>query len=165
MMVSMGNATHATIFDDPPPLVVADECVHPRTFHGDLCLLPPRPRNRSEFVANLRRMAWEAGTHPLECERVSSFQTVPDRRGDMDALRSMERELRACGARKLYLFGSVARGDAGFESDIDVAVSAPDVDAVAILLQRAIARHVDVVGLPLCDRLAAVAAEDLVRVF
>lgn len=131
-MVSMGNATRPAMFDDPPPLVAADECFHPRTFHGDLCLLPPRPRNRREFVAHLRRMAWEAGTHPLECERVSSFQTVPDRRGVMDALRSMEPELRACGARKLYLFGSVARGDAGFDSDIDVAVSAPDLDAVAI---------------------------------
>ena len=37
-------------------------------------------------------------------------------------LRAHEAELRAAGIRRLSLFGSVARGDAGPESDVDLAV-------------------------------------------
>lgn len=37
-------------------------------------------------------------------------------------LRAHEAELRAAGIRRLSLFGSVARGDSGPESDVDLAV-------------------------------------------
>jgi predicted nucleotidyltransferase len=37
-------------------------------------------------------------------------------------LRAHEQELRAAGIRRLSLFGSVARGEAGPDSDVDLAV-------------------------------------------
>lgn len=45
-----------------------------------------------------------------------------DRETALVRLRQSERELRALGVSGLSLFGSVARGDAGPDSDIDLAV-------------------------------------------
>jgi uncharacterized protein len=42
------------------------------------------------------------------------------------ALRARERELKAIGVDSLSIFGSVARGDAGPDSDIDIAVKLAD---------------------------------------
>jgi uncharacterized protein len=61
------------------------------------------------------------------------------------------------GARNLRLFGSVARGEDTAESDVDVLVDLQagrtllDVARLALELERAIGRHVDVVpatGIP-----------------
>ena len=40
----------------------------------------------------------------------------------IDILRAHEAELRRAGVRRLSMFGSVARGDAGIDSDVDLAV-------------------------------------------
>jgi uncharacterized protein len=45
-----------------------------------------------------------------------------DREQVIARLKAYERELRAAGVIQLSLFGSVARGEAGPESDVDVAV-------------------------------------------
>ena len=45
---------------------------------------------------------------------------APDRDEVLRTLRAHEAELRAQGVTALYLFGSVARGDATAESDIDL---------------------------------------------
>lgn len=47
----------------------------------------------------------------------------PTRDEILARLRAHEEELRALGVRELALFGSVARGDATPESDVDVLVS------------------------------------------
>ena len=46
--------------------------------------------------------------------------TVPTRQHVIETLRPHADELRAAGMQALYLFGSVARGDAGPESDVDL---------------------------------------------
>lgn len=46
-----------------------------------------------------------------------------DRQTALDRLRAREGELRAMGVMGLSLFGSVARGEAGPGSDVDVAVT------------------------------------------
>jgi hypothetical protein len=46
-----------------------------------------------------------------------------DREQVIARLKAHERELRAAGIVQLSLFGSVARGEAGPESDVDLAVS------------------------------------------
>lgn len=52
---------------------------------------------------------------------MNSAQTIAN-------LKSLEPELRAQGVSALYLFGSVARGEAGPDSDIDLSFDiAPDV--------------------------------------
>jgi uncharacterized protein len=43
-----------------------------------------------------------------------------DKQQVIDALRAHETEIRAGGATSLYLFGSVVRGEAGPESDVDL---------------------------------------------
>lgn len=49
-------------------------------------------------------------------------------RQTLDALKSLEPNLRAQGVSALYVFGSVARGEAGPDSDVDLLFDiAPDV--------------------------------------
>ena len=56
----------------------------------------------------------------------------------VDLLRRREAELRSQGISGLYLFGSVARGDAGPESDIDVAFAvSEEMELVFSLLDQA----------------------------
>lgn len=45
-----------------------------------------------------------------------------DRKAVLERLRAHEAELKAMGVARLSLFGSVARGEAGPDSDVDVAV-------------------------------------------
>jgi predicted nucleotidyltransferase len=52
-------------------------------------------------------------------DKVAARPTADDVLG---ILRAHEAELRAAGIRRLSLFGSVARGDAGPDSDVDLAV-------------------------------------------
>jgi hypothetical protein len=53
-----------------------------------------------------------------------------DRDAALDTLRKHEPELRQLGVRHAALFGSVARGDAGTDSDLDVMI---DLDPAARL--------------------------------
>lgn len=83
-----------------------------------------------------------------------------DRNAIIATLRCREAELRALGVVSLSLFGSVARGDATEESDIDVAVTLDPaktprgfyyigrLDEVRERLEAALGRHVDLVPEP-----------------
>ena len=86
-------------------------------------------------------------------------------------LREWQPELEALGAREIWLFGSVARGDDTAESDLDVALVANrphDFMAKAVVwrfLDAKLDRCVDAVVFPISEKLAAYAEEDMVRVF
>ena len=86
-------------------------------------------------------------------------------------LREMSGELALLGVTELWLFGSVARGDDDDASDLDIAVRTVDRFDIAIrfdvqdFLQAQFGRHVDLTTLPMDERLASVATEDLVKVF
>jgi predicted nucleotidyltransferase len=59
---------------------------------------------------------------------------TPTRADDVLAtLRAHEAELRAGGVRRLSLFGSVARGDAEADSDVDLAVELDSAARVSLL--------------------------------
>ena len=76
-------------------------------------------------------------------------------------IRAHEAELRAMGVESIELFGSVARDEAGPESDVDVLVGVTDeirsrpwggydqLEDVKALLSRAMGESVDAVRLPL----------------
>jgi uncharacterized protein len=51
----------------------------------------------------------------------------------MRALREHEAELRALGVTRLWLFGSLARGDPGRRSDVDVLISVPPAQKFSLL--------------------------------
>ncbi|WOE75006.1 nucleotidyltransferase family protein [Alterisphingorhabdus coralli] len=92
----------------------------------------------------------------------------------LDTLRQQEAQLRKAGLSALYLFGSVARNEAGSSSDIDLACDIDDAKPIGVLgllslqsgLKKALAQEVDLV-----ERAAlrgAVQREfmaDMVRVF
>jgi predicted nucleotidyltransferase len=69
------------------------------------------------------------------------------------AIRDHKAELRALGVEKLWLFGSLARGDVGRRSDVDVLISVPpdhkfsllDLAGVQVELSELLARDTDVV--------------------
>lgn len=86
-------------------------------------------------------------------------------------LRAAEPRLRELGVRTLVLFGSTARGDAGPESDVDLAVefdAAATLDgflAVKDFVEALLARKVDLVTIPsLRPRLRAVVEREGLRV-
>lgn len=92
-----------------------------------------------------------------------------------DVLRGLERSLRARGGvDSLWVFGSVARGDARPDSDVDLAVEfAPDarpslfaISHVKDELQAALQRSVDLgERSAMKPRVAAAARPAMVRVF
>jgi predicted nucleotidyltransferase len=69
------------------------------------------------------------------------------------AIRKHEPALRALGVTKLWLFGSLARGDAGRRSDVDILIAIPrgrkfslfDLGEVRVELCELLGREVDVV--------------------
>ena len=71
-------------------------------------------------------------------------------------LRAQEAELRQAGVRRLSLFGSVARGDAAEDSDIDLAAEfdpAAEMDLIRLValerqLGEALGRHVEILPEP-----------------
>jgi hypothetical protein len=55
-------------------------------------------------------------------EPVTQTRSCPQADDVIATLQAHEAELRAAGIRRLSLFGSVARGDSGPDSDVDLAV-------------------------------------------
>jgi uncharacterized protein len=49
------------------------------------------------------------------------------------AIRAHEPKLRALGVARLWLFGSLARGDTGRRSDVDVLISVPPAQKFSLL--------------------------------
>lgn len=56
-----------------------------------------------------------------------------ERKAVLERLRDHEAELRAMGVERLSLFGSVARGEVGPESDVDVAVRLDEARSIDLL--------------------------------
>ena len=89
-------------------------------------------------------------------------------------IRAHEPALRALGVERLWLFGSLARGDSGPESDIDVLISVPparkfsllDLAEVRVELCEVLGRDTDVViREDAKPRFRDTIADDLVEVF
>ncbi|WP_428156705.1 nucleotidyltransferase family protein [Brevundimonas sp.] len=94
----------------------------------------------------------------------------------METLRGLGPSLRGQGIAHLYLFGSVARGDATGDSDVDIAFDVqPQVELKFSLIDQsrihrqitaALNTRVDFVErAQLRDRIARSAAEDMIQVF
>jgi uncharacterized protein len=90
------------------------------------------------------------------------------------ALREHEADLRALGVTRLWLFGSLARGDPGRRSDIDVLISVPpaqdfsllDLAGVQVELCDLLGRDTDVViREDIQPRFWETIRDDLVEVF
>ena len=90
------------------------------------------------------------------------------------AIRAHEADLRALGVSRLWLFGSVARGDPGRRSDVDVLISVPPAQNFSLLhlagvrveLCELLGRDVDVViREDVQPRFWATIRDDLVEVF
>jgi uncharacterized protein len=92
----------------------------------------------------------------------------------MRLVRQHEPDLRALGVARLWLFGSLARGDAGAKSDIDVLISVPpawkfsllDLAEVRAELCELLGRETDVViREDVQPSLWKTIEEDLIKVF
>ena len=101
----------------------------------------------------------------------SSFACVPHRSDVVESIRRLESELRKFGVVELHLFGSVAKGEASWDSDVDVAAvmdwNHPGLSSVKVTstLESELMRSVDVACLPFDPPLAGSVEADLERVF
>jgi len=79
------------------------------------------------------------------------IDAMPTREGILDELKRLKPELsRRFGVRRIGLFGSFVRGDAGAESDIDVVIELEEPDLFALVhiketLEDDLGRKVDVI--------------------
>lgn len=91
---------------------------------------------------------------------------VPDKAECIEGLRELEPELRRIGVQALWLFGSLVRGDASPDSDIDIAI---DVDKTRVTgwdyfaiwqeTQRVIERYLQID----CDVVEIESARDIIK--
>lgn len=97
-----------------------------------------------------------------------------DREAAIIRLRALEPSLRAVGLKALYLFGSVARGDAGPQSDLDLLFEVEPASRFSLLdqarlqldLSAALDRGVDFVARDGLHRAVKSSAEaDMVQIF
>ena len=97
--------------------------------------------------------------------------TLPLRETTLERLRALEPQLRERGIKRADLFGSVARGDASEDSDVDLLVelSRPmgfEFFALEDFLSDTLGRSVELsTRAGMRPRVLAAAEEDLVRVF
>src|ERR1051325_8043739 len=96
----------------------------------------------------------------------------------ISTLRAHETELKQAGVASLSLIGSVARGDARPDSDVDVVIRLSDdarqggfayfgrIDRLRQRLESILARHVDLIAEPIQkDRLRRVIEKDRILAF
>ena len=97
-----------------------------------------------------------------------------DRTTALARLRARESELRAMGVESLSLFGSVARGEAGPDSDIDLAARFDPAKRITLFgyaalrerIEDWLGTHVDLISEPIeRPRLRARVEQDRVHVF
>jgi predicted nucleotidyltransferase len=92
--------------------------------------VPPALRRRlKELAAQRQTSLQELVRNAIENLLREADRSPPDLAETLITLRTHADEFRQQGVRHLYLFGSVARGDAHGNSDIDIAVDIdPDAD-------------------------------------
>ena len=104
----------------------------------------------------------------------SETPALADRERVLHTIREHEPELRALGVSKLWLFGSLARGEAGADSDVDLMIAIPrgrkfslfDLGEVRVELCELLGREVEVViEEDLVPGFRSDIAPDLVQVF
>jgi predicted nucleotidyltransferase len=137
--------------------------------------MPQSVRNRVKAVAAQRGER----LHDLVAGLIERFPEEAERHppelGDvLHRLRGLEPRLRASGVAALWVFGSVARGDAQPDSDVDLVIDfAPDAKASLFQLVRikeeieqALERPVDIgERSAMTKHVVTIAERDLVRVF
>ena len=97
-------------------------------------------RNRLKAVAARRGISLQQLMHEAVEELLAREEAEPPKLAEVIAkLRAHAPELRKRGVEHLYVFGSVARGDAAVDSDIDLAIDVDPANAKFTLL--------DVVGI------------------
>jgi len=98
--------------------------------------------------------SWRRNAQWSLAELVSNDKTVPRIEATLEMLRAYQAELRLAGVRHAAVFGSVARGDAVVNSDVDVLVeldpaahvSLYDLVGIELRLAEIFGRKVDVVS-------------------
>ena len=107
-------------------------------------------------------------------ETTSLDPALAERERVLRIIRAHEAELRALGVSQLWLFGSLARGDAGRRSDVDVLISVLPAQKFSLLdlaevraeLCELLRRDIDVViREDVLPRLWETIRDDLVEVF
>ena len=127
------------------------------------------PPTRWDFLRETEMRWWDVRCKTLR--PLPRAPGVPDRRDVVETILRVERDLRDMGVGSLHIFGSVARGDTHFDSDVDVAYTPSrklEVDGECVLtnaLEKLLRRKVDLIALPLTGPLRRHAEEDLVEVF
>jgi predicted nucleotidyltransferase len=110
----------------------------------------------------------------MAAETKTLAPALAERERVLRTIREHEAELRALGVTKLWLFGSLARGDLRRRSDVDVLVSVPsaqefsllDLAGVRVELCELLGRDTDVViREDVLPRFWQTIEEDLVEVF
>ena len=89
----------------------------------------------------------------MASETTTLDPALAERERVLRVIRAHEARLRALGASRLWLFGSLARGEAGAESDVDVMIAIPpgrkfslfDLGELRVELCELLGRNVDVV--------------------
>lgn len=82
--------------------------------------LDPALKARLEELAVQRARTPEALAAQAVARLVDAEPSAPERGAVLDVLRAHAPELRAAGLASLWLFGSLARGGAGADSDVDL---------------------------------------------
>jgi uncharacterized protein len=106
---------------------------------------------REKVASGLYNNASEVVREALRAMHAKPADVPPEKRDVAAAIRAIEPELREAGVKGLRLFGSVARGQAGPGSDVDVLIETDprfgllDQAGVQETLGRVLGRKVDVV--------------------
>ncbi len=137
--------------------------------------VPESVRNRGKAVAAQRGERVQDLVGGLITRFLEEAERQPPQLGPvLGRLRALETPLRARGIDALFVFGSVARGDARLDSDVDVAVDFTPGTEVSLFeivrikeeLEAALGHAVDIgERATMTERVAASAGRDLVRVF
>ena len=131
--------------------------------------LPATPTGSTRTARRgIMAAAMTTETRPLVPDRLAQRERV------VGVIGAHETELRGLGVARLWLFGSVARGDAGRRSDVDVLISVPPTQKFSLLdlaevraeLCELLGRDTDVViREDVLPRLWETIRDDLIEVF
>ena len=101
--------------------------------------LPVELRGRLKAVAARRGISLQQLVRTAIEALLTREEAEPPELADVIAkLRGHAPALRKCGVQHLYVFGSVARGDAGVDSDIDLAIDVDPESRFSLVTQASI---------------------------